>query len=174
MKRVLFLFTLFLGTSAIAQVKNPVTTVLREIMPRQQSNLIAAAEAMPADKYAFKPTPAQMSFAHLVAHMVRSNIELCAKAGDVAPPPRAGDVDEAQSKEKLVSALKTSFDFCNVAFAKADDSHLGDTIDLHAGQQGPRAFTYFALTNDWADHYSAAAMYLRLNGILPPTAQNKK
>jgi hypothetical protein len=30
------------------------------------------------------------------------------------------------------------------------------------------------LTNDWADHYSSAAMHLRLNGLLPPTARPKK
>jgi hypothetical protein len=30
-----------------------------------------------------------------------------------------------------------------------------------------------ALTNDWADHYSAAAMYLGLNGLLPPTAKSE-
>jgi hypothetical protein len=34
-----------------------------------------------------------------------------------------------------------------------------------------RASAMIALTNDFADHYSAAAMYLRLNGLLPPTAQ---
>ncbi|HKS73254.1 MAG TPA: DinB family protein [Terriglobales bacterium] len=173
MKRALILCLLFLTASAFAQEKNPVTSVLKEILPRQQKNLIAAAEAMPADKYAFKPTPAQMSFAHLVVHMTKSNLELCAKAGESAPPPRAADVNEAMPKDKLVSALKTSFDFCDMALAHADDSHLGDPIEVF-GHQGPRAFAYFALTNDWADHYSAAAMYLRLNNILPPTAQPKK
>ena len=175
MKRILALLSLFLfSTIALAQTKNPVTTVLREIMPRQQTNLIAAAEEMPADKYGFQPTPAQMTFAHLVVHMVKSNLELCAKAGDAAPPPRVGDARETDSKEKLVSALKTSFNFCTTALAHADDSHLGDPIELYGGKQGPRVFAYFALTNDWADHYSAAAMYLRLNGLLPPTAQGKK
>ena len=57
------------------------------------------------------------------------------------------------------------------ALAKADDSKLSDTVDLYGGHQGPRAFVFFALTNDWADHYSTAAMYLRLNGLLPPTAK---
>jgi DinB family protein len=173
MKRTLLFSLLLVAGAAFAQEKNPVSSVLREILPRQQKNLIAAAEAMPADKYAYKPTPAQMSFAHLVVHMTKSNLELCAKAGDSAPPPRVGDVNEAQSKDKLVSALKTSFDFCTTALAHADDSHLGDPIDMF-GKQAPRAFAYFALTNDWADHYSAAAMYLRLNGLLPPTAQPKK
>jgi hypothetical protein len=55
-----------------------------------------------------------------------------------------------------------------------DDSKLGDTVELFGGREGPRAFALIALTNDWADHYSAAAMYLRLNGLLPPTAQEKK
>jgi DinB superfamily len=173
MKRALTV-CLLLCAPAFAQEKNPVSSVLREILPRQQKNLIAAAEEMPANKYGFKPTPEQMSFAHLVVHMTRSNIELCAKAGDMTPPPRLGDVDESQAKDRLVAALKTSFDFCNAALAKANDAHLADPIELFGGKQGPRVFAYFALTNDWADHYSAAAMYLRLNGLLPPTAQTKK
>lgn len=173
MKRALILIVVSLAATAFAQDKNPVSNVLREILPRQQKNLIAAAEEMPADKYAFKPTPAQMSFAHLVVHMTKSNMELCAKAGDMAPPPKVTSVDEAQPKERLVAALKTSFDFCNAALAKADDSHLAEPIDMF-GKPAPRVFAYFALTNDWADHYSAAAMYLRLSGILPPTAQGKK
>jgi hypothetical protein len=40
--------------------------------------------------------------------------------------------------------------------------------------QGARAMGVFFLVGGWADHYGAAAMYLRLNGILPPTAQPKK
>jgi hypothetical protein len=174
MKRVLLTMVLLLAATAFAQEKNPVSTVLREILARQQNNLTAAVEEMPADKYSFKPTPAQMTFGHLVEHMVNSNLELCAKAGDAAPPPHVSRVKETDGKDKLVSALKTSFNFCNTALAHADDSHLADPIELFGGKQGPRAFAYFALTNDWADHYSAAAMYLRLNGLLPPTAQPKK
>jgi hypothetical protein len=175
MNRALVVLSLLAGLTAgaLAQTKNPVATVLREIMPRQQKNLIAAVEEMPADKYSFKPTPAQMSFGHLVEHMVGSNLELCAKVGDM-PAPKSPEVKESDGKDKLVAALKASFDFCNAAAAKADDSKLGETVDLYGGRQGPRAFVYFALTNDWADHYSAASMYLRLNGLLPPTAQPKK
>ncbi len=171
MKRALIILSLFSGC-AFAQTKNPVTTVLREILPRQQKNLVAAVDEMPADKFSYKPTAAQMTFGRLVVHMVESNFELCAKAAEMAPPPSSMP-KETDGKEKLVTALKASFDFCDAAIAKADDSKLGDTVDLYGGKQGPRAFVYFALTNDWADHYSAAAMYLRLNGLLPPTAQKK-
>jgi hypothetical protein len=173
MKRLIVVLIL-LGSSAVlfAQTKNPVTTVVREILPRKQKNLIAAAEMMPADKYGFKPTPQQMSFAKLVLHVTESNNFLCAKAGD-AEEPKSGNLKETDGKEKLVAALKASFDFCGSALAKLDDSKLGDPVEIFGGQKGTRAFALFAITNDWADHYAAAAQYLRLNGILPPTAQKQ-
>jgi len=174
MKRTIALLTL-LASSAVLfgqQNKNVVTNVIREMLPRQQKNLIAAVEEMPADKFSYKPTPPQMTFAHLVMHITESNNYLCAKASDT-PAPKSPELKETDGKDKLVAALKASFDFCNSALAKVDDAKLGDTVELYGGRQGPRAFALIALTNDWADHYSAAAMYLRLNGLLPPTAQKK-
>src|SRR5271167_3390647 len=67
--------------------KNPVTDAVREIFPRQQKNLTAAVEEMPADKFGYSPTPAQITFGHLVLHITMSNIELCSKAGNMPPPP---------------------------------------------------------------------------------------
>ena len=42
---------------------------------------------------------------------------------------------------------------------------------MWGGRTAPKAAALIGLTNDWADHYSQAAMYLRLNGMLPPTAK---
>jgi hypothetical protein len=71
-------------------------------------------------------------------------------------------------------ALKASFEFCNTALAKVDDSNPSDEVVLFGGHKGTRAFAHIAFTNDWADHHSSAAMYLRSNGMLPRTAQPKK
>jgi uncharacterized damage-inducible protein DinB len=142
-------------------------------LPRQQKNLVAAAEEMPANKFDYKPTEQQMPFGHLILHIVESNNHLCSKIGDV-PEIKAAPLKESDGKEKLVAALKASFEFCATALAKVDDSKLGDEVELFGGRKGPRAFALIALTNDWADHYSSAAIYLRLNGLLPPTAQPKK
>jgi len=157
---------------AAAPVKNPVTTVLRTILPRQQKNIPAAIDAMPADKFNYKPTPDQISFAHLVVHITESNNGMCAKVADVAPP-KVEELKETDSKDKLLAAATASFDFCSGAIAKIDDSKLGDNVDF-GRIQGPRAMAVFFLAGGWSDHYGAAAMYLRLNGILPPTAQPKK
>ena len=77
---------------------------------------------MPADKFGYKPTPEQNTFGHLVAHMVEANYLLCGNASAV-PAPKAEAVTEADPKDKLVVALKASFDFCSDALEKMDDSN---------------------------------------------------
>ena len=52
-----------------------------------------------------------------------------------------------------------------------DDSNLGETTLGFGGQPFSRARFGIGLATNWADHYAEAAMYLRLNGILPPTAK---
>jgi hypothetical protein len=159
--------------TAPAPTKNPVTVSLGMLLPRSQTNILGAIEAMPADKFAYKPTPEQMTFAHLVVHIVESNNGLCAKVADV-PAPKVDEPKETDSKDKLLAAAKASFDFCHEALGKMDDSKLGDSVELHGGHQFPRAMGALGLASGWADHYAAAAMYLRLNGILPPSANPKK
>ncbi len=152
--------------------KNPVTDAVREILPRQEKNLLAAVEEMPADKFGYSPTPAQITFGHLVMHMTMSNIELCSKAASMPPPPMKPMPET--DKERLQAGLTKSFLYCEAAMGKVDDSKLGNPVELFGGRQGTVASALISLTNDWADHYSAAAMYLRLNNLLPPSAQPKK
>jgi hypothetical protein len=156
-----------------AQTQNPVTTALRYILPNRQKNTLSAVDVMPADKFNYKPSPDQITFGHLIIHMVETNNMLCSKAAAV-PAPKAEDVKDTDSKDKLAAALKGSFDFCSEALAKMDDSKLGETTEGFGGKQVTRAWISLILAGTWADHYAEAAMYLRLNGVLPPSAQAKK
>lgn len=163
---------LLLAASGFAQQNksaNPVTDTVRNLLQRESRNLAAAAEEMPADKYNFKPTPQQMTFGKLVAHIAESNNFLCAKLANQSPP--AQKPGENDPKDKLVGALKSSFDYCQNALAQVQDAQLDQPVTMWNGRQAPKAAALIGLSNDWADHYGAAAMYLRLNGLLPPTAQ---
>jgi hypothetical protein len=177
---VLFLVSCFASTFAQAQgaapaapVKDPVTASLKLLLPRSQNNTLGAIAAMPADKFTYKPTPDQVTFAHLVAHIANSNNSLCAKVSS-QPDAKVDEAKETDGKDKLLAAAKASFDFCADALGKMDDSKLGDTVELFGGRQFPRAMAALGLASGWADHYATAAMYLRLNNILPPSAQPKK
>jgi uncharacterized damage-inducible protein DinB len=161
------------AASAAAPTKDPVATAARLILQRFQNNTIGAIEAMPADKFTYKPTTDQMTFGHLAAHIASSNNLFCSKAADV-PAPKVDEPKETDSKDQLAAAVKASFSFCSDALSKMDDSKLGDTVELFPGRQLPRSVAVLAIASSMADHYAAAAMYLRLNNILPPSAQPKK
>lgn len=168
---LIMMAALLLPVAAFAQApqtsKSPVSDAVRSNLERSSKNIIAAVEEMPADKYSFHPTADQMTFAHLVVHMTNSNNALCSKiAGTSAPSDKPADTDP---KDKLVSALKASFDFCTQSLANVDDSNLGEQLTFGTRSLS-RAAAMIALTNDFADHYSAAAAYLRANALLPPTA----
>jgi hypothetical protein len=134
--------------------------------------MVAAAESMPADKYGYKPTPEMNTFGHLVMHSTQSNNLLCSKiSGSPAPDAKISDAD---GKDKLVAALKASFEYCTAALANVDDSKLGEQMVLFGNRPASRAAALIALSDGWNDHYGAMATYLRLNGILPPSAQPRK
>jgi uncharacterized damage-inducible protein DinB len=153
-----------------AQSKNPVSNALRDILPGRQKNIIAAVEEMPADKFSYKPTPDQMTFGHLVTHIIESNNSFCSKVAAV-PAPKGEEAKDSDAKDKLFASLKASFDFCADALGKMDDSKLGETTEAIGPQQLSRARLALALAGSWADHYGMAAMYLRLNGLTPPSAK---
>jgi hypothetical protein len=148
---------------------NPVSDMLRTLVPRYTKNMVGAAEAMPADKYNYKPTPEQITFGHLVLHVAQSNNILCSKL-TTTPPPQV-DAKDTDGKDKLVAAIKASFDYCSEVLAKADDSGLGVSVSLSPTRTMTKAGVMITLAGDWYDHYSAQASYLRMNGIMPPSAQ---
>src|SRR3954469_22238014 len=128
MKRVICVVLVLASSLALAQEKNPVTSSVKEILPRQQKNLVAAAEEMPAEKFVYKPTEQQMTFGHLVLHVIESNNYLCSKIGEVPEVKAPVPLKESDGKDKLVTALKASFDFCSTALGKVDDSKLADEV----------------------------------------------
>jgi hypothetical protein len=154
-------------------VANPVSTFVKQQLARYNKNMVAAAEAMPAEKYNFKPTPEMNTFGHLTIHIAEGNNALCSQISGV-PAPTAEKLAENDPKDKLVAGLKASFDFCATALANVDDSKLSEPMLLFARVPSSRAGALIALGMGFADHYGQEAIYLRLSGILPPTAQPKK
>ena len=169
--RILAMTTALAALPHLAAAQDaPVSQAFRDQASSASKNLIAAATEMPAEKYSYKPTPAQMSFGDIVAHLVEGNDYLCGVIGGAKAPARA-KVTGASSKDALIGELKDSFAFCDQAFAKIDDSKLAEQLPFFGGKTRSRANIMFVTVGDWADHYSQSAIYLRLNNLLPPTAK---
>ena len=144
---------------------------LQATVTRFARNMPGAADSMPADKYGFKPTPGQMSFGEILAHEAESNETLCAAISGSAATPSESAAGASAPKADLVARLRKSFEYCGTVVGGLKDSALGDSVPFFGGRKATRARAVIALAQDWADHYAQAAMYLRLNGILPPSAR---
>lgn len=157
--------------SACACAQNPVSSALRERLKDTEKNTVEAAQEMPADKYAYKPTEAQVPFGHWVTHGTKANYFFCSKlSGSTAPKPEVKDTDP---KDKQIDALKKSFEYCSTELPKLQDSQLAEEVSLFGNEKMTKGGVALELSADWADHYSQMATYLRLNGMLPPTAKKK-
>src|SRR2546428_856472 len=125
-----------LSVVAAAHAQNPVTNGVRAMAQRQTKNIVEAAEEMPADKYGYKPTPAQMSFGDVVAHLIKEgNNYLCSAASGMKQPD-ADKFSGTDPKDKLVAGVKASFKVCETALAQIQGAQLGDSIEFFGGREG--------------------------------------
>lgn len=168
-----------LASTAVAQAQAPqpsgaLSAALLTAWTRVSQNMPGAAELMPADKFAFKPTPEQMSFGEIIAHEAESNETLCGAIAGGAKPPSESAAGATSPKADLVARLRKSFETCGNVVAKLTEAALGDSVPFFGGRKATKARAAVALAQDWADHYAQAAIYLRLNGILPPSARPRQ
>lgn len=170
--RTTLLALVCLPAIAIAQ-SAPVSDAFKDFAKKEGKNLVAAADEFPADKYGYKPTDKQMTVGDIVAHLIEGNDYLCGAISGQKAPARANKPKGSDAKDALMSQLKDSFEFCDKSLASLDDSKLGEQLPFFGGKTQTRAAVMTITTGDWADHYSQMANYLRLNNMLPPTAQKK-
>ena len=159
---------------------NPITTTFRNRTMGLQRNLTQAFDSIPASKFNYRPTPAQLTIGYVAQHVANDNYFFCSSFGAMKPTRPAADTSTPDSikatwpRETLVAKLHESMTFCESAFAQLTDANLADQITINPPGGAPRTLTRAAMVLghviDLADHYSEIANYMRLNNMIPPTA----
>jgi hypothetical protein len=126
--------------------------------------LVTAFDSIPANKYDFRPTPVQQSVGYIAQHLENANYDLCEQLGGPKHPRTAKDsladtVKARWPKDTLVRRLEASFRFCDDAIERLP------RLDSPAN-----AATLIGYQTDLAEHYSQLAVYMRLLGLVPPSA----
>jgi len=169
--------------SAGGNTANPITTAFTRSIGYESKNIQEAFDSIPESKFSYKPTPAQLSFGYIAQHVADDNYLFCEQFGDLKPSRSDKEkntpdsVKATWSKDTLVAQLKASFAYCDKAMSQLQDSKLGDEVSLtYEGKTYKRVRAGMVLGHamDLADHYSQLANYMRLNGMLPPTALPRK
>src|SRR5688572_20251290 len=140
--------------------------------------LLVAFDSIPASRYDYRPTPPQQTVGYIAQHLEDANYQLCARFSGVPRPMTAKDsladtIKARWPKDTLVARLRTSLEFCRTVFERVNDANLGDEIAVGppgSGRTTTRARDLILFLTDLADHYSQIANYMRLMGMVPPSA----
>jgi len=124
-------------------------------------NLEASAEVMPADKYGFRLTAGQMTFAEWINHSSERNYRDCATLRSEPIPEAMKRLPSLKEKAEVTQALKDSFAYCASALEKMDDQKAASSPEMSV------AFLHVIVHNN--EIYGNIVGYLRSNGIVPPS-----
>jgi uncharacterized damage-inducible protein DinB len=161
---------------AVGGVETP-SAVYGGMLKLLSSEIIGAAEAMPADKYDFAPTTGNFSgvrtFGSQVQHLVGANYYFFSNFG-LSGAPDDAKIKALKSKDELVQALKDSY-----AFAQKGIDTITPQNAFTVVGSGPMnmkitraGMATFCLAHSM-DHYGQMVEYLRMNGIVPPASQKQ-
>jgi hypothetical protein len=158
---------------------NPIVAAFKVRVAANHRNIAQAFDSIPESKFGYKPTPAQLTFGFIAQHVASDSYLFCSNFGAMKPTIDAKDTSTPDSvkatwpKAELVSKLKASFAFCDQAIEQVTDATLPDAISFTLGgaeRKSTRVNMVLLHALDLADHYSQIANYMRLNGMLPPSA----
>ena len=159
-------------------VRNPIGASFIGGSTRYGGLLVAAFDSIPASRYGFKPTPVQMSVVNIAQHLESANYQICSGMSGqpwamTAKDSLADSIKAMWPKDTLVARLRASLQFCDHALANLNDDQLPEQV--HAGPPGSnrtisRVRYALVYVTDLAEHYAQLASYMRIMGLVPPSA----
>lgn len=126
---------------------------------------LAVANAMPAEDYSFKASPAEMSFGEQMNHIAEGNSYYCSAAAGTKGPIQKKPADN--SKASAIKNLNAAYDYCIDSIKEMSDASLQKSTTTKSGSTTPFELFWGGFTHS-AHHRGQAEVYLRLKGITPP------
>jgi uncharacterized damage-inducible protein DinB len=177
------LFVLTFGAVRVAAQTNPYkdgtpgvtgyrSEVLAEVMI-QEDKFTRLAEAIPADKFNWRPSPDVRSFAEVFLHVSAANFNLYKLVG--TPPPSGLDLKVLEKsttdKAKVIATLKDSFAHAKTAIKAMSEADLEKNLDWFGGKNTQRGILLFIVRHA-AEHLGQSIAYARFAGITPPWTED--
>ena len=137
--------------------------------------LIAMAEDFPEDKYDFKPTPAERSFAEQLLHAAGATYYFTNALEGKKMPDGDPKADQYKTRAELAAFVKKSFaDGAAAIQAKGDRGMSELVVDPFAHQKIRISDFAYGFIEHSGEHYGQLVVYYRLSGLVPPESRPKK
>jgi DinB family protein len=145
----------------------------------QKETMMKIADAMPAEKFNYKSTPAQRTYAEQILHVAGANVELLQLLGaktklpfEVVPTDMATFGLKMTDKAAVMKALNDSYDYGDAVMKELGPGAMTEVVKGPPWiGQATRAKMVWYTMGHTQDIYGQMAVYLRLNGIVPPASR---
>jgi uncharacterized damage-inducible protein DinB len=141
----------------------------------QEDKFMRLAEAIPADKYTWRPSSDVRSIAEVFLHVAAANYNLPKLIG--TPPPAGMDVAKLDKsttdKAKIIGILKDSFAHEREAIMQMPDADLDKSLAWFDGKNTERGILLF-MTRHTAEHLGQSIAYARFIGVVPPWTEDQQ
>lgn len=141
-----------------------------------QKKFVSLANAFPADKFTWRPTPDSRSFAEVLLHVAGERYTILSLMGAAPPSDFDRKTFEKQTtdKERIVAELNRSWDFAQKAINGMNNADFAKLLPK-LGPQANAGDVVYILVADAHEHLGQSIAYARINGIVPPwTADAQK
>jgi uncharacterized damage-inducible protein DinB len=161
------------SSSSWAQTPAP-TTISKEmaaLFQRASNDILDVAEAMPAEKYGYKPTPEMSTFSDQLVHVAG----IVQRFVDTSKGVKTEAAHHgAMGKPEVIALLKKSFQNGQDSVAQLSDAQLLETVKFPFGDRMVTRYTYWqGPLYQIRNHHGQLVVYLRMNGIVPPTTARR-
>lgn len=163
------------GVSA-GKAANSIADEVREHWKDARNLMMTIAGAIPEDKLDYKPVPEVRSFREMLEHMVEDTaVHVGYSAGVSREESRRAVAKYANAKTKaeFLKGLDASYDYGDKVLADLTDQNALDMVSGMRGERMTRIMAYMHALEDIVDHYGNLVVYLRLNGVVPPSTATR-
>lgn len=170
--------SLMFAARGVAQERiDPMAATVAQWFTMIERSFVSLADAMPAEKYGFKPTNGEFkdvrTFGEQVKHVACSNFGFFNEIEKKEPPSgcATGGPSPATTKAELMTYLRESFDYAQSVLRRMTPANaLEPASGPYGGKSTRLGLTTLAVWHA-SDHYGQLVVYLRMNGIAPPASQ---
>jgi uncharacterized damage-inducible protein DinB len=166
-------FCLMLIMQTFAQAPaDPLSAGQKKVYTMTKGYLIRAAEKMPEENYAFKPTPEVKSFGEMVGHVADAQyLFSSAILGEKNPAPEIEKTKK--TKAELVQALKDAFAYSDKAYDGMTDAQAAQMVKFFGNDSAKLTLLTFNSVHNY-EHYGNLVTYMRIKGLVPPSSEPRK
>ena len=154
----------------LATSAQDVTSSLLGLHDITRTNIMATAQLLDEELYAYRPTDEVRSVGELLAHVAGAQFSFCSAAAGEASPSSENFEETRTTKSEIIAALGAGFGYCADVYEAMTDERGAGEVSFFGGANTAHGVLAFNSAHNY-EHYGNLVTYMRMNGIVPPSSR---